>query len=60
MPRYDEDLLAAAKRLVARRQGQRGKLPGAAIRRSMSTAYYAIFHFLIEDAGIRLLASHND
>jgi hypothetical protein len=60
MASYDEDLLTAARRLVARRQGQRGKLPGAQIRRSLSTSYYAMFHFLVEECVIRLVGSHND
>jgi hypothetical protein len=60
MPPYDGELLAAAQRLLARRSGQRGKLPDARIRRSISTSYYAIFHFLIEEAGLRLIGSHND
>jgi hypothetical protein len=60
MASYDEDLLAAAGRLVARRKGQRGKLAGARIRRSLSTSYYAIFHFLVEDCCVRLLGSSAD
>jgi len=60
MTNYDEDLLAAAGRLLGRRRGQRGKLPGARIRRSISTTYYSIFHFLLEESGVRLLGSHND
>jgi hypothetical protein len=60
MQSYDDDLLAAAQRLLVRRSGQRGKLPAARIRRSISTSYYALFHFLLEEAGLRLIGSHND
>jgi hypothetical protein len=60
MASYDEDLLTVSRRLLARRSGQRGKLSAARIRRSISTTYYAIFHFLTEECGIRLLGTHND
>src|SRR6266699_3301941 len=60
MARYHDQLLVAARRLLARRSGQRGKLSSARIRRSISTSYYAIFHFLIEEAATRLVGSHND
>lgn len=60
MSSYDDELLAAAQRLLSRRSGQRGKLLAARIRRSISTSYYAIFHFLLEEAGLRLIGSHND
>jgi hypothetical protein len=55
-----QELLLAARRLLGRRVGQRGKLPSARIRRSISTSYYALFHFLLEEAGLRLIGSHND
>lgn len=60
MATYDQELLAAASRLVARRAGQRGKLSNARIRRSISTSYYALFHFLLDEAGQRLIGSSND
>jgi len=60
MSNYDVELLDAARRLLSRRSGQRGKLPSARIRRSISTSYYAIFHFLLEEAGDRLIGTHND
>jgi hypothetical protein len=60
MASYDAELLLAADRLLARRAGQGGKLPAARIRRSISTSYYAAFHFLVEEAGILLIGSHND
>jgi hypothetical protein len=50
MSNHPGDLLRAARRLTARRVGKRGPLPAAFIRRSISTAYYAVFHFLIEEA----------
>jgi hypothetical protein len=60
MSTYDSDLLAVSRRLLARSSGQRGKLPGASIRRSLSTTYYALFHFLVDEAGLRLIGAHND
>jgi hypothetical protein len=50
MSNHPVNLLRAAGRLTARRTGKRGPLPSAYIRRSVSTAYYAVFHFLIEEA----------
>src|SRR5689334_8611187 len=60
MASFDEELVRAARRLVARRAGQKGKLPAARIRRSISTAYYGIFHFLVEEAGRHLIGTNND
>jgi hypothetical protein len=60
MAKYPQELLSASRRLLVRRTGQRGKLPSARIRRSISTSYYALFHFLLEEAGKRLVGSHND
>ena len=60
MATYDEEPLKAARRLIARSRGQRGKLPAAPVRRSISTTYYAIFHFLLEEAGRILIGSRND
>jgi hypothetical protein len=57
---YDDELLKAARRLLARRAGQRGKLPGARVRRSISTSYYALFHFLMEEVGTRVVGTRND
>ena len=57
--KYDEELVAAAIRLIARRTGQRGKIPDARIRRSISTSYYALYHFLLEEAAARLIGTHN-
>src|SRR3954467_2423484 len=55
MPTYDAELLE-----VARRTGQRGRLPSARIRRSISTSYYALFHFLLDEVGARVVGTHND
>ena len=57
---YDQELLATARRLLTRGAGQRGRLPGARVRRGVSTTYYALFHFLIEDVTTRIVGSGND
>ena len=59
MADYDAELLEAARRLLVRRTGQRGKLPGARVRRSVSTTYYSIFHFLLEEVGKRIVGTGN-
>ncbi len=41
---YDEELLDGARRLLTRRAGQRGKLPSARIRRSISSARWSGRH----------------
>ena len=46
MPRLSTDLLEQA-RLLARREPQRPRQ--ASLRRSISTSYYSLFHFLIEE-----------
>jgi hypothetical protein len=60
MATYDAQLLTEARRLVARRAGQKGKLPQARVRRSISTTYYALFHFLVEEATRGLIGTKND
>lgn len=60
MPTYDEELISAARRLTRRKAGQRGKLPSARIRRSISTSYYALFHFLVEEACRSIVGRTND
>lgn len=60
MATYDEELIRAARRLTARRTGQKGKLPSARVRRSISTSYYALFHFLVEEACLSLVGRTND
>jgi hypothetical protein len=60
MATYDAELLIAAGRLLTRKKGQKGKLPSARIRRSISTTYYALFHFVLGEVGIRLVGTSND
>lgn len=60
MATHDAELLIAARRLLARKKGQKGKLPSARIRRSISTSYYALFHFILEEVGVRLIGTSND
>lgn len=60
MATYDNELLEAARRLLVRRSGQRGKLPSARIRRSISTTYYALFHFILDEVGARIVGTRND
>ncbi len=60
MATYDAELLEAARRLLVRRAGQRGKLSSARIRRSISTSYYALFHFLLEEVGLKVAGSNNE
>jgi hypothetical protein len=57
MPRYSSELLAQAG-MLARREPRRPKQ--ASLRRSISAAYYALFHFLIEEATrLTIGAGHN-
>lgn len=60
MPNYDDELLRAARRLDRRKAGQRGRLSSAFVRRSISTTYYALFHFLLDETGLRLVGTRND
>jgi hypothetical protein len=60
MASYDDELLETARRLLVRRGGQRGRLPSARIRRSISTSYYALFHFVLDEVGARVVGAHND
>lgn len=59
MASYDDELLEAARLLVCR-SGQKGRLPSARIRRSISTSYYALFHFISDEVGIRVVGTYND
>ena len=59
MASYATELLGAAKVLLAREPRKRGRLADARIRRAISTTYYALFHFLIEEATKRLVGSDN-
>lgn len=60
MPSYDEELLDTARHLLKRRSGQRGRLAGARIRRSISTTYYALFHFLLDEVTARTVGTGNN
>ena len=60
MPSYDEELLDTSRRLLARRTGQRGRLAGARVRRSISTTYYALFHFLSEEVTTKVVGTGNN
>jgi len=60
MAKYHQDLLRVSRRLLTRSAGQRGRLPNARIRRSISTSYYALFHFLLDEAGNRLVGSQKN
>jgi hypothetical protein len=55
---HDEALLEAAEDLLERPEGQRGRLPRARVRRSVSTAYYALFHFLLDEIGQKVVGTH--
>ena len=59
MSAYDEELLKAATRLLARPAGQRGPIGSAYVRRSISTSYYALFHFLLEEVTRRVAGTGN-
>lgn len=57
MSDFVEDLLQAADHLCTRRKGQRGPIKTAFVRRSLSTSYYALFHFCLDEAASRLVGS---
>ena len=59
MSDYHSELVVAARLLLEREAGQRGRLPQARIRRSISTAYYALFHFLLDDAARLIVGTHH-
>src|ERR1700690_1467325 len=63
MPRgqvYDLDLLDVAQDLLRQPSGRKRRLYAARARRSISTAYYALFHFILDEATRALLGTHND
>ena len=60
MSSFSDDLLSASERLHARRSGQKGPLKSAYVRRSISTTYYALFHFILDEAAIRIVGAGND
>ncbi|MBV8971871.1 MAG: hypothetical protein JO290_06220 [Sphingomonadaceae bacterium] len=55
MASLDAELLAAARLLIHRNPGERGRMARARVRRSISTAYYALFHFIIDEATCRIV-----
>lgn len=57
MASYDAELLDVAGKLVTRRAGQKGKLSRAKVRRSISTSYYALFHFLLDEMAYKVAGS---
>ena len=59
MASLHDDLLDTAERLLDRRAGKPGRLPAAQVRRSVSTAYYALFHFLSLAVTRRVIGSEN-
>ncbi|RBP12322.1 hypothetical protein DFR50_114152 [Roseiarcus fermentans] len=58
MATYDAELFDVASRLL-RRPKERGRLSRARIRRSVSTAYYALFHFLLDEIGRLLIGTRS-
>ena len=54
MPRLSTDLLEQA-RLLARREPLRPRQ--ASLRRSLSTSYYSLFHFLIEETTLLIIGA---
>jgi hypothetical protein len=58
MPTHDEALLEAAAHLLERPEGQRGRLSRARVRRSVSTVYYALFHFLLDEIGQKIIGAY--
>ena len=55
MASHEDELLDVARLLIRRRSGLRGPLPSARVRRSVSTSYYAIFHFIANETAGRLV-----
>ena len=60
MATFDDELLSAARLLGKRKSGQKGKIPSARIRRSISTTYYALFHFILDETGKLVVGATND
>lgn len=60
MASYDEELIKAAIKLLDRKPGQPGRLASARVRRSISTSYYAIFHFLSDEVTRRIVGAGSD
>lgn len=60
MARFHEEMLAASRQLLAREPNRRGKLASARVRRSISTSYYALFHYLLDECANRVVGTRND
>jgi hypothetical protein len=60
MSSFSNDLLLVSRKLIKRKSGQRGPLKSAYVRRSISTTYYAIFHFCLDEAALRLAGTSNE
>ena len=54
MPRLSQDLIAQARTLAML---EAGRPKQASLRRAISTAYYGLFHFLIEEATILVVGT---
>lgn len=50
-------MLDASRRLLKRDPGQRGRIAAARVRRSISTSYYALFHFLSQECGAKIVGT---
>ncbi len=57
MAAHHAELLQAARLLLQRTPGQRGRLSGARVRRAISTAYYALFGFLMKEVSDRIVGT---
>lgn len=60
MSDFSTDLLSAAQQLIERKAGQKGPFRSAFVRRSISTTYYALFHFCLDEATMRLVGTSGD
>lgn len=59
MAAHHVELLQAARLLVQRSPGQRGRLSGARVRRAISTAYYALYGFLMKEVSDRVVGTES-
>ena len=55
MASMELELLAAARLLMLRAPGERGRMSRARVRRAISTVYYALFHFILDEATSRIV-----
>lgn len=59
MASHHDELIAAAL-LLQRKEGERGRIARARVRRSLSTLYYGLFHFLVDEIAVLTVGSgHN-